>query len=146
MSFCLGFEFRVNRWIWGVLAWINCGLISWLSGFCCCVSVLMIWVINLAISGWFWVISVGLGEDFRENPVSDLGLGVAALLEASQGWERRRRGAPLAESLLGSFWSPFRGVCPGFVWVIARGLFWGFKITCLSCLDIYFGLWLLCCD
>ena len=45
----------------------------------------MIWVINLVIIGWISGISVGLGEDFRENPVSDLGLGAAALLEAPRG-------------------------------------------------------------
>ena len=68
----------------GVFAWTNYGLISCLSGFCCCVYVLMIWVINLVISGWINGISVGLGEDFRENPCSDLGVGAAAL------WRARR--------------------------------------------------------
>ena len=45
----------------------------------------MFWVINLVIIGWISGISVGLGVDFRENPVSDLGLGAAMLLEAPRG-------------------------------------------------------------
>ena len=66
--FCLGLGLSANLMINDVFAWINCGLISWLSGFCCCVSVLMIWVINLMISGWISGISVGLGEDFSKIP------------------------------------------------------------------------------
>ena len=45
----------------------------------------MFWVINLVISGWINGISVGLGEDFRENPCSDLGVGAAALSQAPRG-------------------------------------------------------------
>ena len=68
MSFCLGFEFRVNGWIWGVFAWINCGLIGWMIGFCWCASVLLIWVIYLVISGRIIEISVGLEGDFSKVP------------------------------------------------------------------------------
>ena len=45
MWFCLGFEISVNDGFRGVYAWIIGGLIDWMSGFCCCAFVLLIWVI-----------------------------------------------------------------------------------------------------
>ena len=79
-------------------------------GFYCCVSVLMFWVINLVIIGWISGISVGLGVDFRENPVSDLGLGAAALLEVPRGVARAGHVgdctcAPVTRSWFSSLWS-----------------------------------------
>ena len=62
---------------------------------------------------------------FRKSRVSDLGLGAAGLL--------RQR----------AFWGVFGARFEGFVralFGLLLGVILGFKITCLSCLDVYFGL------